>query len=301
MSNPAVIELVKTIIGNNDLSVEDNFGESIHLHLGYLRMDFTLQEYKKFCSLIRKTLEVMNEDLDLQDVSPLDLSIPYKKDREINGDKINYVPSQQILEFFKLLNENKINYVIIKNDCDEYPSNIICGDDVDILVHPDHYEKYINLLKENGYKFLNGENKKYFFLYNLRDDLYTKKSDAIFHAYEKLSCNSFTNMGIAKIPLDIKIQEYIWTHKVWDSKNNWYIMDDCVILLYLIIRSTFDKGCFRKKYIIEIEKRKHLFKDSNFRNLCKLVYYKFTDELISLLENEKYEEVFSRFIKFKNY
>ena len=116
-----------------------------------------------------------------------------------------------------------------------------------------------------------------------------------------MSCNSFTNMGIAKIPLDIKIQEYIWTHKVWDNINNWYIMDDCAILLYLIVRSTFDKGYFRDKYIIEIEKRKYLLKDVNFKDLCKLVYYKFTDELIMLLINEKYDEVFPQLIKFKNY
>lgn len=301
MSNPAVIELIKTNLRNNDLSIEDNLGESIHLHLGYLRMDFTIKEYKDFCLLIRKTLDTMNINLDLHNILPFDLRMPCKKVRKEKGEKLNYVPSQQILNFFKLLNENGINYVIIKNDCNEFPSNVLCGDDVDILVHPDDYEKYINLLKINGYDFLDGENKKYFFLYNLRDDLYIKKEDAFFHAYEKLSCNSFTNMGVAKIPLDIKIQEYIWTHKVWDDLNNWYIMDDCAILLYLIVRSTFDKGYFRDKYIIEIEKRKYLFKDVNFINLCKLVYYKFTDELIRLLINEKYDEVFPKLIKFKNY
>ena len=73
MSNPAVIELIKTNLRNNDLSIEDNLGESIHLHLGYLRMDFTIKEYKDFCLLIRKTLDTMNINLDLHNILPFDL------------------------------------------------------------------------------------------------------------------------------------------------------------------------------------------------------------------------------------
>lgn len=52
--NPFVIELAKNEIpGEPDLEtkklvVEDNIGESIHLHYRNLRLDFTIEEFLKF-------------------------------------------------------------------------------------------------------------------------------------------------------------------------------------------------------------------------------------------------------------
>ena len=100
------------------------------------------------------------------------------------------VNKANIVFFFKMLNDSRINYVLLKNDENRVPDSVNDGDDIDILVHPADYEKYKGLLSKNGFKILPGESKKYYFLYKLRDDIFANKEDLYVHAYEKLSCVS---------------------------------------------------------------------------------------------------------------
>lgn len=211
------------------------------------------------------------------------------------------VESKNIKDFFKLLNEEKLTYVLIKNDENRLPYKLDDGDDVDILIHPEDYSLYLNFLKKNGYELLHSEADKYYFLYNMRSDIYAKKDDLFTHAYDKLSCCSFTNMGLSKIPLDRKIQNHIWENKKWDEENKWWIMDDKSILLYLITRSIFDKKVFKKRYIHEIEKRRALLQDKDFLALASLVFFNFTKELVILLQAKKYDEIHKKYKNFKNY
>lgn len=211
------------------------------------------------------------------------------------------VNNKNIKSFFKLLNRSQIEYVLIKNDGQKIPFNISDGDDIDILVHPGDYEKYIKLIKENGHKILSGESSKYYFIYNMRSDIYSQKDDLYSHAYDKLSCVSFTNMGLSKIPLDKEIQSFIWKSKKWDSDNSWWIADDRVILLYLITRSIFDKKKFRRRYIDEIEKRKNFIEDEIFIKLCHLVFFKFTNFLLELIKEKKYDDILKKYRCFIDY
>ena len=142
------------------------------------------------------------------------------------------VNGEEIKGFFRLLNSKNIKYLLIKNDGNLIPNAVADGKDVDILVHPKHYDYFFYTVLNAGFENLPGESKKYFFLYKMRPDIYLRKKDAFFHAYEKLSCTSFTNMGLSKIPLDKSIQEYIWRNRIWDEKNLWWKADDRIVLLY---------------------------------------------------------------------
>lgn len=211
------------------------------------------------------------------------------------------VNSKNIKIFFEWINSNNIEYVLIKNDGEHIPNKILDGDDIDILVHPNDYEKYLKLIQENGFKVLPGESLKYYFVYNMRKDIYAQKEDIFIHAYDKLSCVSFTNMGLSKIPLDKKIQDFIWETKKWDFKNKWWITDDRIILLYLIVRSIFDKKKFREIYINEIEKRNSIINDTKFIELCYFVFFKFTPILLELIKNQEYDVILRTYKNFKNY
>ena len=59
MSNPGVIKLVETNIGTLRLWIDDNIGESIHIHLGELRIDLTINEFKQLCMELREILTSM--------------------------------------------------------------------------------------------------------------------------------------------------------------------------------------------------------------------------------------------------
>lgn len=63
MSNPAVIVLANKHTHDGVFKrfvIEDNIGESIHIHIDNMRMDFTVDEFLAFSSTIRDSLESLN-------------------------------------------------------------------------------------------------------------------------------------------------------------------------------------------------------------------------------------------------
>jgi hypothetical protein len=61
MSNPAVITLDNVTKGKfKRFVVEDNIGESIHLHIDNFRIDFTIQEFLLFATMVRKSLRELD-------------------------------------------------------------------------------------------------------------------------------------------------------------------------------------------------------------------------------------------------
>lgn len=211
------------------------------------------------------------------------------------------VDSKIITDFIELLNTNAFNYVLIKNDGNKIPYKIESGKDVDFLIHPDDYDRLVETVVKNGYDKRIGESCKRYFLYQLREDIFLKKEDCYFHLYDALPCSPITNMGECKMPLDNAVQEYIWKNKVWDQKNKWWIMDETAILLYLIVRSVFDKRHFKDVYINEIQKRIDYIDSENFYRLAHTVFFAFTDRLIELIKAEDYEHVICSYLSFREY
>ena len=211
------------------------------------------------------------------------------------------VDSEIIISFFDFLNRNNLKYTLIKNDDEVLPYSLESDNDIDFLIHPSDYDRLISLAKENGYEKLIGESCKKYFLEQLKEDILLKDKDCYFHFYELLSCTPLTNMGDCKIPLDSKVQAYIWEHRRWDGINNWWIMDDISILLYLIVRSVFDKKEFRAKYIREIEKRINYIHNQEFVELANTVFFGFTSKLVELIGNKQYEHVLASYISYKEY
>ena len=206
-----------------------------------------------------------------------------------------------INDFLELLNTNNFKYVLVKNDDNAIPYSVNSNDDIDFLIHPSEYERLIEVTTNNGYEKIVGESCKSYFLYQLRDDILLKKEDCYFHFFEALSCTPLTNMGRCKMALENDVQRYIWENRVWGSTNNWWIMDDISILLYLIVRSVFDKKCFKDKYIREIEKRVNYLENDSFYMMAKTVFWGFTPQIISLVKEKRYAEVLKEYLAYSNY
>lgn len=71
MSNPGVKILAKSS-GKKRFVIEDNIGESIHIHIDNLRMDFTIDQFLTFSKLIKKSLVELNV-LEGYDINQFDL------------------------------------------------------------------------------------------------------------------------------------------------------------------------------------------------------------------------------------
>lgn len=66
MSNPGVVNLSQMWIGNQELRIEDNIGEAIHIHFGNIRIDFSILE---FFELTDKLIEIMEKMINIENFS----------------------------------------------------------------------------------------------------------------------------------------------------------------------------------------------------------------------------------------
>ncbi len=74
MSNPAVIMLVDTNTKSGGrFKVEDNIGESIHIHYDNFRMDLTIEQFISFSTLIEEALVnlINNETFNIENFDPM--------------------------------------------------------------------------------------------------------------------------------------------------------------------------------------------------------------------------------------
>lgn len=220
--------------------------------------------------------------------------------------KSKYIPEKYIKRFFEVMNDNDIQYVLIKNIFDELPCKLPDGKDIDILVHTDSKEKFEECMSANGFGRRippNGKENGWSFAYQLPEyefwQMEKNKFTFYIDANFKLCCKSL--MGKIWIPLDNSIQEELWKNKVFDAENNWWIMDEYTILVYLLVRAVFDKENFRAGYIEGIEKRKHLIAAECVKEKLSKIFFNYTDRLIHMVNEGKYSEIVQDYRGFREY
>ena len=88
MSNPGVINLFSKYKWTGVIKrfqVEDNIGESIHIHINNFRIDLTIKEFYKLVDSMKESCKKLNKPLELlknYDIDPLFFTLlaPYLKD-----------------------------------------------------------------------------------------------------------------------------------------------------------------------------------------------------------------------------
>lgn len=73
MSNPGVIMLAKTVIDGQNFVVEDNIGESIHIHYGHIRLDMSIMEFLRLADDFMDAMQALVDvdGLCLRKLDPL--------------------------------------------------------------------------------------------------------------------------------------------------------------------------------------------------------------------------------------
>ena len=219
---------------------------------------------------------------------------------------MSYIDKNEIVNFFNLLNKEEIEYVLIKNINDELPNQLEDGKDIDILVKPDNINHFRKIIKENMFeKRIHplGRAKGWNFAYQLFECEFWQKVGIDKTLYidisEKLCCKSLTPK--TWIPLDNCINDDIWKNKQYDKDNNWWIMDDDTMVIYLIVRSIFDKREFKDGYIKGIEVRKELLINTSTKYKLSKVFFKYSDRLIELIMKGRYSDIIQDYFSFTDY
>ena len=215
-----------------------------------------------------------------------------------------FYKSEDVHNMFNRLNANGINYILTKNIADELPDKLKVGKDIDLIVNSRDYAKFQFIMQSCGYRRIihpHGKEAGWRFIYGAHENIFLNNpvNNLIVDAYAEL-CTKSISMN-AWLPLDKIIQKSIWTNKVWDSANQWWIMDDENLVIYLLTRSIFEKGGFNAEYISEIEKRKKFLKNPSARKKLDKIFFKFSDKLIEMVSRGQYNEIFLSYITFADY
>ena len=211
---------------------------------------------------------------------------------------------EDIRAMFNLLNNHGINYILTKNIANELPNKLTIGKDIDLIVHPKDYEKFKVLFQHFGHKRIvhpHGKECGWGFMYGAHENFFMTNTATglIVDAYAEL-CTKSISMN-AWLPLDKVIQKSIWENKVWDTANQWWIMDDENMVIYLLTRSIFEKNNFSEAYIHEIEKRKYLLMRPTARQKLEKIFFKFTDTLIEKANGGGYGKILLSYLTFTDY
>ncbi len=221
-------------------------------------------------------------------------------ERDTNVKQNDFVDSQIIMNFFRMLNEENIQYVIRNNLGNEIPNHLRKSKDIDLLIHEDDYSRFEEKMFELGCRKEEKADNR--FLYGLKGDIMWYMPDYMetfrVHVFSKLSCKALLPFWI---PLDKKIQKRIWEEKIWDKENEWWIVDNETRFVYLLVRCIFDKKQFMDVYIEDIKKYKEIIDMDLTKELLSTVFFKYTNRLLFMIDNNKFEDIIEDYISYSEY
>lgn len=216
------------------------------------------------------------------------------------------IPSNYIVEVFEMLNENDIEYALLTNNGDELPSKLESGKDIDIIIAPHHKCLLEETLTKYGYVRIphpKGKENGWAFSYSLIESQEWRRQGLPFNlsidVCFQLMCSSLQPK--VWVPLDKIINNDVFVKRKYNEIINCWELDDETRLIYLIVRCVFDKNHFNDKYVEEIKKRADYYHQESFIAKLEKIFFRFTNELIELIEKEKFEEIIGNYITFDKY
>jgi hypothetical protein len=216
---------------------------------------------------------------------------------------MSIVKGVNIVSFFKLLNKYNINYVLLRNINNEIPNKLKEGKDIDLLMRFDERDNNISFLEENGFRKLKHPHRNNIYLYGVNKfEFYQNKLKVLIDVNYQVACRSI-DAG-QWIPLDQEIQESIWLNKRFvenkDGLSYWTLSfeDEFVTL---ITRCIFDKEKFEEFYINRINELVEVVKLDKVMSKFKLIYFKFSSRLISLIKEKEFDHIINEYLSFKEY
>jgi hypothetical protein len=214
---------------------------------------------------------------------------------------MNCVKSDEIVNKFKLLNEGKVEYVLMRNINNELPHDLEIGKDIDILVKDRNM--VVEVLKKNNFNKINHPHENNLFLYGVEKfEFYKNNENILFDLNFQIAVRSL-DAG-QWIPLDQAIQESAWQNKRFERAGGgleyWTLSyeDEFVAL---IARSVFDKKEFQAGYISRLDELLPMVNKDNVLKKLQFIFFKYAPLLLYQIERQNYPDIVINYLKFKEY
>lgn len=215
---------------------------------------------------------------------------------------MSYVNANDIINIINLLNNNEIDYMLLRNIDNKIPYNLKILSDIDILVNKSCINKVESLLISNGFY----ENKNH-----CVNDIYLYGVDKYRQFIKENVLLDFQFQLVARsldagqwIPLDQKIQDSTFKNKRFEKRDNdfeYWTLSYNDEFIALIARSIFDKREFQAGYIDRIEEIKTKIDEEDVLEKLELVFFKYTPYLFEQINNSLYENIIQNYLQFKEY
>ena len=213
---------------------------------------------------------------------------------------MRYFKKQQIIDFFSILNNAGVEYILLRNINNELPTKLSVNKDIDlIIIEEDLHLLQVSLI-QNNWREIPHPHHALPFLYNMCPFKFYEKEGLHIDICCQLCCRSLNNGEF--FPLDMQIQRDIWLNKIATSNTPWkYRLSIEDEFLHLITRCIFDKKRFEEEYIKEINCLFTKCNKSVILDKFEIVFFKFSKNLIKLIESELFNEIIDSYLKFQEY
>jgi hypothetical protein len=218
---------------------------------------------------------------------------------------MNFINKKEIILIFDLLNDERLEYILLRNINNELPSRLTRGKDIDILVHKKDEAKFVDFFRSNEYKTLRHPYRNQVFLYGMdkfKFKFKNNKNNILFDLNYQLAVNSLDAGQL--FPLDNAIQISSWANKRFVKKEgdfSYWTLSYEDEFVSLVARSIFDKREFDKGYIKRISELLLMIDKEKVLLKLNLIFFKFADNLLKLIEDSDYSNVTKRYFEFRDY
>ena len=208
--------------------------------------------------------------------------------------------NSKIVDIFSLFCEYDIEYVMLRGVSNLLPHNIDSGKDIDILVSKKDKDKVHSLLVKN-YFFNDPRLSEYTYLYGVdrfryyRNIFYGINIDICF----QLTCSSLNNGEI--VPLDKLIQNDVFKNVILNKKDPWkreLSLENQIV--YEISYAFFNKSGDNRRLKSAFERFNPEMRKDVYVKL-ETIFFKFTPIIMKHIQENNCDEVYSKYMSFKEY
>lgn len=193
--------------------------------------------------------------------------------------------------FCRLIEQHDIDYRVIEIG-KKFASIIISNDD---------YSRLQSLIGKNRDTIIlehpYGKLFGYKFLYQMKPFELVKYRGIYIEIVFQLPCMSLTPK--TWMPLEKRIQQRVWDNRKSDGKITY--IDDTSLLIFKICQAVFKNGYFTDETKTIINKLMGVVDVAVLRALLKEVFFLFTDQLLELVSQQRYDEIIYQYVTFCDY